>query len=102
MALSSVMKPLQESDILDCNCMTYNESTGTVAWACFYNCVNAKDSKDVVYHRMTKTVEQLTKRRTISDSYSRSVAMTATDIWEQLSENTDSLAVGSINIYMSN
>ena len=50
---------LQESAILDCHCMTYNESTGTVAGACFYNCVNAKDSKDVVYHRMPKTVEQL-------------------------------------------
>ena len=28
---------LQESD---CNCMTYNETTGTVVGTCFYNCVN--------------------------------------------------------------
>ena len=50
---------LHESAILDCYCMTNNESTGTVVGACFYNCVNAKDSKDVVYHHMSKTVEQL-------------------------------------------
>ena len=41
--------------------MTYNESTGTVVGACFYNCVNNKDFKDVVYHPMPNTVENLTQ-----------------------------------------
>ena len=50
---------LQKSSVLDCYCMTYNESTGTVVGACFYNCVSTKDTKDVVYRRMPKTVEEL-------------------------------------------
>ena len=48
---------LQESAILDCYCMTYNESTGTVVGACFYNCV--LNWKDFVYRPMPKTAEQL-------------------------------------------
>ena len=48
---------LQESAILDCYCMTYNESTGTVVGACFYNCV--LNWEDFVYHPMPKTAEQL-------------------------------------------
>ena len=49
----------QKSSVLDCYCMTYNESTGTVVGACFYNCVSTKDTKDVVYRPMPKTVEEL-------------------------------------------
>ena len=30
----------KETFILDCYCMTYNESTGPVVGACFYNCEN--------------------------------------------------------------
>ena len=50
---------LQESAILDCHCMTYNESTGTVVGACFYNCVHNNNLKDVVYHPIPKTVEHV-------------------------------------------
>ena len=51
---------LQESAILDCYCMTYNESTQTVVvGACLYNCMSTKDTKDVVYQPMPKTVEEL-------------------------------------------
>ena len=50
---------LQKSAVLDCYCMTYNESTKTLVGACFYNCVSTKDTKDVVYRRMPKTVEEL-------------------------------------------
>ena len=51
---------LQESAILDCHCMTYSETTGAlIVGACFYNCVHNKDLKDVVYHQMPKTVEQV-------------------------------------------
>ena len=46
---------LQESAIIGCYCMTYNETTGTVAGACLYNCVK----RDSLYHQMPKTVEQL-------------------------------------------
>ena len=53
-------KALQESAILDCYCMTYNESTeAVVVGACLYKCVGTKDTKDVVYRRMPKTVEEL-------------------------------------------
>ena len=49
---------LQESSVLECYCMTYNESTGTVIGACFHNCV--RDAlKAVVYRLMPKSVEQL-------------------------------------------
>ena len=49
---------LQESAVLECYCMTYNESTGVVVGACFYNCI--QDAfKAVVYHPMPKTVEKL-------------------------------------------
>ena len=51
---------LQESAILDCYCMTYNESTQmVVVGACLYNCMSTKDTKDVVYQPMPKTVEEL-------------------------------------------
>ena len=50
---------LQKSAVLDCYCMTYNESTETVVGACFYNCVSNKDLQDVVYHPMPKTVEEV-------------------------------------------
>ena len=51
---------LQESAILDCYCMTYNESTQmVVVGACLYNCMSTKDTKDVVYRPMPKTVEEL-------------------------------------------
>jgi len=51
---------LQESAILDCFCMTYSESTGTVVGACFYNCVNNDGLKDLVYHPMSNDVYNLT------------------------------------------
>ena len=38
--------------------MTYNETTGTVVGACFYNCVHST-LKDVVYRTVPKTVEHL-------------------------------------------
>ena len=51
---------LQESAILDCHCMTYSESTGTVVGACFYNCITVKSTlKDVVYRLMPNTVKEL-------------------------------------------
>ena len=46
---------LQESAVLDCYCMTYSETTGTVVGACLYNCVK----RDSLYHQMPKTVEEL-------------------------------------------
>ena len=52
---------LQKSAVLDCYCMTYNESTGTVVGACFYNCVRNNDLKDVIYHPMPNIVENLTQ-----------------------------------------
>ena len=49
----------QQSGILDCYCMTYNEEIETVVvGACFYNCVN-NALKDAVYRPMPKTVEKL-------------------------------------------
>ena len=50
---------LQESGILDCYCMTYNEATGTVvSGACLYNCVN-NALKDAVYLPMPNALEHL-------------------------------------------
>ena len=47
---------LQESAIIGCYCMTYNETTGTVVvGACLYNCVK----RDSLYHQMPKTLEKL-------------------------------------------
>ena len=47
---------LQESVILDCHCMTYNETSGmVVVGQCLYNCVK-RDSR---YHQMPKTLEKL-------------------------------------------
>ena len=47
---------LEESAIVGCNCMTYNERTGTVvAGACLYNCVK----RDSLYHQMPQTLEKL-------------------------------------------
>ena len=47
---------LQESAIIGCYCMTYNERTGTVVvGACLYNCVK----RDSLYHQMPKTLEKL-------------------------------------------
>ena len=46
----------QESAILECYCMTYNETTETVVVGrCLYNCVK-RDSR---YHQMPKTLEKL-------------------------------------------
>ena len=58
MLLSSVTK---QSAILDCYCMTYNESTGIVAGACFYKvCENIpKSQDDVLYHFLPYNVEEL-------------------------------------------
>ena len=51
---------LQESAILDCYCMTYNESTGVVAGPCFYNCGNIpKGQEDILYHPLPHHVEDL-------------------------------------------
>ena len=51
---------LQESAILDCYCMTYNESTGVVAGPCFYNCENVpKGQGDTLYHPLPHRVEEL-------------------------------------------
>ena len=47
-----------ESAVLQCFCMTYNETTGTVVGACLYNCVR-NISKDVVYRPLPQTVEKL-------------------------------------------
>ena len=53
---------LQESAILDCYCMTYNESTGVVAGPCFYNCENIpKGQDDVLYHPLPHHVEDLNR-----------------------------------------
>ena len=49
---------LQESSILSCYCMTYNETTGAVVGACFYNCIFSS-MKDVIYRTLPKTVEHL-------------------------------------------
>ena len=47
---------VQESAILDCHCMTYSETTGTVVvGACLYNCVK----RDSLYHQMPQTLEKL-------------------------------------------
>ena len=46
---------LPESAVLDCHCMTYSETTGTVVGACLYSCVKG----DNHYHKMPKTVEEL-------------------------------------------
>ena len=46
---------LQESAVLNCHCMTYSETTGTVVGTCLYNCVK----RDNHYHQMPKTVEEL-------------------------------------------
>ena len=51
---------LRQSAVLDCYCMTYGESTGTVVGACFYNCVNNNALKDVVYHPMPNNLDNLT------------------------------------------
>ena len=51
---------LQESGILDCYCMTYNESTGVVAGPCFYNCENIpKGQEDMLYHSLPRHVKDL-------------------------------------------
>ena len=51
---------LQESSILDCYCMTYDESTGVVVGPCFYNCVNIpKGHQDMLYHPLPHHVEDL-------------------------------------------
>ena len=51
---------LQESAILDCYCMTYNESTGVVAGPCFYNCeIIPKGQEDMLYRPLPHHVEDL-------------------------------------------
>ena len=51
---------LQESAILDCYCMTYNESTGVVAGPCFYNCENIpKGQVGILYHPLPHHVEEV-------------------------------------------
>ena len=51
---------LQESAILDCYCMTYNESTGVVAGPCFYDCDNIpKGHEDTLYHPLPHHVEDI-------------------------------------------
>ena len=51
---------LQECAILDCYCMTYNESTGVVVGPCFYNCENIpKGQEDILYHPLQHHVEDL-------------------------------------------
>ena len=47
---------LPESAVLDCHCMTYDETMGTVVGTCLYNCVKKRDNR---YHRVPKTVEEL-------------------------------------------
>ena len=50
----------QESSILDCYCMTYNESTGVVAGPCIYNCENIpKGHQDMLYHPLPHHVEEV-------------------------------------------
>ena len=49
---------LQESSVLDCYCMTYNESTGTVVGACFYNCI-WEILEDGLYRSLPKTMKEL-------------------------------------------
>ena len=46
--------------VLDCNCKTYDEtSQSTFVGCCFYNCVNLKNHKDIVYHHLPVKPELL-------------------------------------------
>ena len=52
----------KETAILDCYCMTYNESTGPVVGACFYNCDNSAVNpllKDDLYHLLPSDITKL-------------------------------------------
>ena len=50
---------LQVSAILDCYCMTYNESTGTVVGACFLNAILEMQKNNNLYLPLPKTVKEL-------------------------------------------
>ena len=55
---------MKEVAILDCYCMTYNESTGPVVGTCFYNCKNSTVNpllKDELYHLLASDVTELDK-----------------------------------------
>ena len=47
----------KEVAILDCYCMTYNESTGAVVGACFYSFLNPKPKKKLYYLLPSNTTE---------------------------------------------
>ena len=60
MVLSSVTKHCKSLPLLDCYCMTYNESTGVVAGPSFYNCENIpKGQEDMLYRPLPHHVEDL-------------------------------------------
>lgn len=51
---------LQESSILDCYCMTYSKSTGTVMGACLYGCIQLRSKyADPLYTLLPHTIEEL-------------------------------------------
>ena len=47
----------KEAAILDCYCMTYNESTGPVVGACFYSFLNPNPKKQLYYLLPSNTTE---------------------------------------------
>ena len=52
----------KETSILDCYCMTYNESIGPVVGACFYNCENSAVNpllKDDLYQLVPSNITEL-------------------------------------------
>ena len=48
----------KEVAILDCYCMTYNESTGPVVGTCLYNCIHPK-LEDTLYHPLPSSITEL-------------------------------------------
>ena len=53
--------------VLDCNCVTYDETSGsTFVGSCFYNCMNVKEMKDLVYHRLPMKPEKLSNESVCS------------------------------------
>ena len=49
-----------ETTLLDCYCMTYNESTGPVVGACFYNCIH-HTLKHKLYYPVTPEIKYLNR-----------------------------------------
>ena len=51
-------KSTHETSLLDCYCMTYNESTGPVVGPCFYNCIHPS-LKHTLYYPVTPDIKKL-------------------------------------------